>query len=189
MSLEKTASIHQKQPPQKYAFLYWGISPLSFEKRSERPFTQNLVFLSVIFSPTNTCHRCPWQFLQVISVLRPSASSFQSTLPGIASSKAGHPHPASNFVSDRKSGALHCRQRKTPVSYRVSYGEENGGSVHLLSITFASSVVSSLYHCVIRLYKNSLVICFYIKDLIRDGNTLSLCSVQSLFTILIIVFT
>lgn len=136
-----TASIHQKHPPPKYAFSYVGISSFChsdvgricssfqsiyfisqddmvvvFTNFIEREFTQCRVFLGVSFSQTNTCPRCPPQLAQVISVRRPSISSDHFTRPGIASSKAGHPHPESNLDSEVKSGASHCRQTNTQSS-------------------------------------------------------------------------
>lgn len=140
-SLENTASRHQKHPPQKYALRNLGISGTSLTNRIESELTQWRTFLSVSRSQTNTWPRCPPHALQVISVRMPSASALHSTCPGMVSSKLGHPHPESNLESERKSGDPHWRQTKAPFSWCETYSPENGASVPLRSMTYASSSV------------------------------------------------
>lgn len=144
VSLENTASRHQKHPPQKYALRNFGRFGTSLTNRIESELTQWRTFLSVSRSQTNTWPRCPPHPLQVISVRIPSASALHSTRPGMASSKLGHPHPESNLESERKSGDPHWRQTKAPFSWCETYSPENGASVPLRSMTRASSSVRRL---------------------------------------------
>src|SRR3989338_2227483 len=101
---------------------------LAGTNRIESEFTQCRVFFSVNRSPSNTCPKCPPQFAHWISILVPSSSGIRFTAPGMASSKAGQPQPASNLSVDRYSSTPHLRQMKVPFSEKLSYFPVNGGS-------------------------------------------------------------
>src|SRR5205823_2534039 len=85
-------------------------------KRIDNELTHSLVFLFVNCSPRNSCPKCAPQFAHSISVLVPSGSGTCFIALGKASSKLGHPHPASNLLFDEKSGALHLLQINVPSS-------------------------------------------------------------------------
>lgn len=75
--------------------------------------TQCLSFVGVLkFSPLKMCPKCPSHLEHVISILVIpfEVSGVCFTAPGIASKKAGQPHPESNLVVDLYSGVLHPAQ-------------------------------------------------------------------------------
>src|SRR5947209_1218641 len=105
----------------------------------DNELTHSRVFLFVNCSPTNSCPRCPLQFVHCISIRIPSGSGTRSIEFGKLSSKLGHPHPASNLLFEEKRGALHLLQINVPSLLKLSYSPTNGGSVALFKRTLSSS--------------------------------------------------